>query len=429
MRRQVTLPVLAVILALVAGMVTGAAAQTTDEVRIGIVSPLTGPAAKFGQAQKNAMTMAAEDVNAAGGIKSLGGAKIKLFFGDTRGEADTGVTETERLITRDKVHALIGAFQSGVGFPSSAMAEKHQVPWLTFGTFDKITERGFKYVFRAHANDSIKAKTLIDGLVALGKKAGPIKSAVIMSENTEWGKSVGEKQKNFLEKLGVKVHFVENYPYASPDLTSLIVKAKAVSPDLVVADSYLGDALLITRQMAEQELRPTVYAAGGGGHVQPDFLKGAGKLSEGIFAATMWDAAVGKNVPWIAKDNDRHVARFGAPFTEDSAGYYQALLRDRRRARAHQEARHQGAARRDRGHEHHRHQQQGDVPALQADQVRRRRAEPLRHRHGGADAGGEVPAALPGKHRRARRQGRLAVPGRREVARAAEETTTAACLT
>ena len=77
--------------------------------------------------------------------------------------------------------------------------------------------------------------------------------------------------------------------------------------------------------MAEQELRPTVYAAGGGGHVQPDFLKGAGKLSEGIFAATMWDAAVGKNVPWIAKDNDRHVARFGAPFTEDSGGYYQAF--------------------------------------------------------------------------------------------------------
>jgi branched-chain amino acid transport system substrate-binding protein len=317
--------VLAVILALVAGMVTGAAAQTTDEVRIGIVSPLTGARREVRPGPEERHDHGAEDVNNAGGHQVARRSQDQAVFGDTRGEADTGVTETERLITRDKVHALIGAFQSGVGFPSSAMAEKHQVPWLTFGTFDKITERGFKYVFRAHANDSIKAKTLIDGLVALGKKAGPIKSAVIMSENTEWGKSVGEKQKNFLEKLGVKVHFVENYPYASPDLTSLIVKAKAVSPDLVVADSYLGDALLITRQMAEQELRPVVYAAGGGGHVQPDFLKGAGKLSEGIFAATMWDAAVGKNVPWIAKDNDRHVARFGAPFTEDSAGYYQGF--------------------------------------------------------------------------------------------------------
>ncbi len=308
-----------------AGCLVVPVAQASDEVRIGVVCPLTGPTAKFGQAQRNALTMAAEDVNNAGGIKSLGGAKIKLVFGDTRGEADIGVTETERLITREKVHALIGAFQSGVGFPSSAVAERHQVPWLTFGTFDKITERGFKYVFRVHANDTMKARTLIEGLLALGKGGSGLKSAVILAENTEWGKSVSDKQRGFLEKGGVKVHFVENYPFASADLTSLIVKAKRANPDLIVADSYLGDALLITRQMHEQELRPTAYAAGGGGHVQPDFLKGVGKLSEGILAATMWDAAIGKKVPWIAKENDRHVARFGVPFTEDSAGFYQAF--------------------------------------------------------------------------------------------------------
>jgi branched-chain amino acid transport system substrate-binding protein len=325
--RDRTLRVLTVFALVGLGVAFGPAlAGAADEVRIGVVSPMTGPTAKFGQAQKNALSMAVDDLNAAGGIRSLGGAKIRLVFGDTRGEADTGVTETERLITRDKVHALIGAFQSGVGFPSSAMAERHQVPWLTFGTFDKITERGFKYVFRAHANDTIKARTLIEGMVALAKRASPpIASAVILAENTEWGKSVSDKQRGFLEKAGVKVHFVENYPYASPDLTSLIVKAKNVKPDLIVADSYLGDALLITRQMNEQELRPVAYAAGGGGHVQPDFLKNTGKLSDGIMAATMWDAAVGKAVPWIAKENERHVAKFGAPFTEDSAGYYQAF--------------------------------------------------------------------------------------------------------
>jgi branched-chain amino acid transport system substrate-binding protein len=316
-------------LAILASTVLAAAAvpagHAAEEIRIGVVCPLTGPTAKFGQAQRNALTMAAEDVNGAGGIKSLGGAKIKLIFGDTRGEADIGVTETERLISREKVHGLIGAFQSGVGFPSSAVAERHQVPWLTFGTFDKITERGFKYVFRAHANDTMKARTLIEGLVALGKRGGGLKSAVVLAENTEWGKSVSDKQRGFLEKAGVKVHFVENYPFAAPDLTSLIVKAKGANPDLIVADSYLGDALLITRQMHEQELRPTAYAAGGGGHVQPDFLKGVGKLSEGILAATMWDAAIGKKVPWIARENERHVARFGVPFTEDSAGFYQAF--------------------------------------------------------------------------------------------------------
>jgi branched-chain amino acid transport system substrate-binding protein len=286
---------------------------------------MTGPNAKFGAVQKNTLTMAVEEVNQAGGIKSLGGAKIRLVFGDTRGEADIGVTETERLITNEKVHALIGAFQSGVGFPSSAVAERHQIPWLTFGTFDKITQRGFRYVFRAHANDTIKARTLIEGLTAVARRAGGIKAAVIFSENTDWGKSVGDKQKAFLEERGVKVHFVEHYPYAAPDLTSMIVKAKAVKPELVVANSYLGDALLITRLMDEQELHPAVYAAGGGGHLQPDFLKGAAKLTEGIFAATMWDAGVGKAVPWIKQENDRHIARFGMPMTEDSAGYYQGF--------------------------------------------------------------------------------------------------------
>ena len=303
----------------------GAVAGAAEEVRIGVLCPLTGPTAKFGQNQKNTLTMVMEDVNNAGGVKSLGGAKIRLVFGDTRGEADIGVTETERLITKEKVHAIIGAYQSGVTFPASAVAERYQIPWITYATFDKITQRGFKYVFRAHSNDSIKARTLVEGLVALSRRTTPIKSAVIFSENTEWGKSVGDKQKTFLEGNGVKVHFVEHYPYASADLTSMVVKAKGVKPDLVIANSYLGDALLITRQMNEQELRPMAFAAGGGGFLQPDFLKGVGKLSEGILAATDWVAAVGKAVPWIGKENERHVARFGVPMVEDDAWVYQAF--------------------------------------------------------------------------------------------------------
>ena len=94
------------------------AARAQEEVRIGVLSPLTGPAAKFGEIQRSTLTIAAEDVNNAGGIESLGGAKITLVFGDTRGEPDTGVTEAERLITNEDVHAIVGAFQSGVSLPS-----------------------------------------------------------------------------------------------------------------------------------------------------------------------------------------------------------------------------------------------------------------------------------------------------------------------
>jgi branched-chain amino acid transport system substrate-binding protein len=144
-----------------------------------------------------------------------------------------------------------------------------------------------------------------------------------MAENTDWGKSVSVHQKTGLETAGTKVALLENYPFASPDLTSMIVKAKAAKPDLVVIDSYLGDALLIARTMSEQDLKPVVFAAGGGGSVQPDFEKGAGPLAEGVLSAVAWDAGVGYSVPWIAEENAKHVKRFGASFTEDSAAYYQ----------------------------------------------------------------------------------------------------------
>ncbi|MBV8167532.1 MAG: ABC transporter substrate-binding protein [Alphaproteobacteria bacterium] len=206
------------------------------------------------------------------------------------------------------------------------MAERYKVPYVNFGTADGLTTRGFKYFFRAHANDKVKAKALADGLAYLSDKAGAkLKNAVVLAENTDWGKSVSVHQKTGIESHGLKVDMVENYPFKAPDLTSMILKAKGFKPDVVVMDSYLGDALLITRTMAEQDLKPVVFAAGGGGSVQPDYASGAGPLAEGILSAVAWDAAVGKTVPWIGKLNDEHVKRFGVPFTEDSASYYQAF--------------------------------------------------------------------------------------------------------
>jgi len=306
--------------------IAGAAppARAADDIRIGMVSPMSGPTAKFGQSEKNAVDLAVEEINAAGGIKALGGAKLVVSYGDSRGDGDTGATETERLITKEKVIAVIGAFQSGVSMPASAVAERYHVPWLNFGTADGLATRGFKYFFRPHANDAVKAKALTDAIAYFSGKTGTkLTTAAIMAENTDWGKSVSVHQQSGLETAGTKVALLENYPFASPDLTSMIVKAKATKPDLVVIDSYLGDALLIARTMSEQDLRPVVFAAGGGGSVQPDFEKGAGPLAEGVLSAVAWDAGIGYSVPWIAEENAKHVKRFGVSFTEDSASYYQ----------------------------------------------------------------------------------------------------------
>ena len=95
--------------ALAGTAIAGRPARAAEEIRVGVLSPMTGPAARFGAIQQSTLALAVEEVNAAGGVRSLGGAKFRLIFGDTRGEADMGVTETERLITRERVHTLIGS--------------------------------------------------------------------------------------------------------------------------------------------------------------------------------------------------------------------------------------------------------------------------------------------------------------------------------
>ena len=191
---------------------------------------------------------------------------------------------------------------------------------------DRITQRGFRYVFRPHANDTLKAHALVEGIMSLAAKHGGLKSGVILSENTEWGKSVADKQKTFLQQAGVDIKLVEHYPYAAPDLTSMIVKTRALRPDLVLANSYLGDAL--ADHSADGRIptsSPTVYAAGGGGHLQPDFVKRCRRTRRGRDLRHAWDPAVGRKRTLDQGDQRSPYRAHGVPITEDAGCYYQCF--------------------------------------------------------------------------------------------------------
>jgi branched-chain amino acid transport system substrate-binding protein len=116
-------------------------------VKIGALLTLTGPFAKAGEEIKLGVEMALEDVNKAGGIKALGGAKIEAVYGDSQARPDIGTSETERLIDREKVIAMIDMFPSVVTLAASAVAERLKTPYLASISYaDKLTERGFKYL-------------------------------------------------------------------------------------------------------------------------------------------------------------------------------------------------------------------------------------------------------------------------------------------
>ena len=126
-----------------------------ENVKIGNIEPMSGPSASLGQQGKAAREMAVEEINAAGGIKSLGGMKLELIYADSESKPEKGVAEAERLINTEKVHLLTGCWNSAVTYPTTAVAERYGIPFVVpVSVADKITEQGFKTVFRIAAKDS-----------------------------------------------------------------------------------------------------------------------------------------------------------------------------------------------------------------------------------------------------------------------------------
>src|SRR5262245_23019216 len=168
------------------GTAAGSSAIAADDVKIGILLPLSGPVAPIGQNNRRGHELAIEEINAAGGIKSLGGAKLVMIDGDTQGNPNVGIQETEKLATQG-VAAILGAYQSSVTFPVTQITEKNGVPFIDpVAIADTITEgRGFKFIFKVAPQASWYARDQMKFVQWLGEKSGkPIKRIVLIYEDT-----------------------------------------------------------------------------------------------------------------------------------------------------------------------------------------------------------------------------------------------------
>ena len=176
------------------------AGETT--IKIGNIIPLSGPSASVGQQGKNAREMAVEEINAAGGIKSLGGAKLEMLYADSESKPEKGVSEAERLINTEKVNVLTGCWNSAVTYPTTAVAERYGVPFIVpVSVSDKITEQGFKNVFRIAAKDSWWTRDQFSFLKDMQTEFNtPVKKLAFVYENGDWGKGMASQWKKLAEK-------------------------------------------------------------------------------------------------------------------------------------------------------------------------------------------------------------------------------------
>lgn len=294
-------------------------------VKVGNILPLSGPSASVGQQNKYSQDMAIEEINAAGGIKSLGGAKITMFYADSESKPEKGVAEAERLINTEKVHLLTGCWNSAVTYPTTAVAERYGIPFIVpVSVADKITEQGFKTVFRIAAKDSWWTRDQFVFLSDLQKEFNAkVSTLAFVYENGDWGKGFASGWKKLAEKGGYKVVLDEPYPSTATDMSPLAQKIKRANPDVLLLVSNAADAILITNTMAEYKVKPKAVIASGGGHADPSFLKAAGKNAQYIFDIVEWETDVNK--PGAKQTNEKFKSKYGYNLAGESVDAYIAM--------------------------------------------------------------------------------------------------------
>ncbi|HCF50354.1 MAG TPA: ABC transporter substrate-binding protein [Syntrophomonas sp.] len=310
------------LLSLVAGCGGDNSSDKAKEIKIGTILPLSGSAAPLGKIGQQARDMAIEEINAAGGIKSMGGAQIKMIYADSKGDPAVGVSEAERLITMEQVALLTGCYQSGVAMPSTEVAERYKVPYFVdVPSEDKITERGFKYVFRLAEKTSWRNRDQTTFITEMAETYNtPVKTVGLIYENTAWGQGAVTAWEKYLPEAGLQIVMKEPYPTNSSDLTPVVLKAKQLNPDIIMMVSYVSDAALLTKTFAEHQVKPLAFIGTSGGFADPTYYDLAGNASENYFDISTWEPDV--NRPSSQEVNQKFKEKYGYAMNAEAVKAY-----------------------------------------------------------------------------------------------------------
>lgn len=310
------------------------------EIKVGVVYPLTGAAASTGAEMRAALELAADIINngakgipnlpfsAGGGLPNLKGAKIKLVFADHQGNPQTGASETERLISQEKVVAMVGAYNSNVTATASQVAERSKIPFVNpESSSPSLTARNFKWFFRVTPHEELFVQSFFDFLKEMKEKKGiAVQRIALMNENTLFGNDTTKLETKLAADLGYKLVSSVAYPAKSTQLTSEVQTLKASAPQVVMQASYLGDALLAMKTYKELGFSPDMIMANGAGFSDTEFIKTLGKDADFIISRDIWALDMAAQNPLIKQVNDLFRSRSKIDFTGNSSRTFTGLM-------------------------------------------------------------------------------------------------------
>lgn len=284
-------------------------AQAAEELTFGCALPLTGLFGKAGELVRDAYTIWQETVNAKGGIS--GKYKIKIIYYDDQSNPQTSAKLIDKLVTKDKVDLLLGGFGSSQVMAASAAAERHKYPLISgAASSNKLFVRGFKYYFSTLGKATEEVRGCVDVFTTVSPRP---KTVAIVGANIPFCALACEGYKKHSEKNGFEVVHFELFPVRLQDYNTMLEKAKAKNPDLLLVGSHLGVSLRVMKAMKEIDFNPKGVAFSYGPTV-PAFVKGLKKDADYVFAASEWTP----NLPYkgpifgtAADFNSAYKKRFG----------------------------------------------------------------------------------------------------------------------
>jgi len=304
-----------VLAALVAATSLPATAQAP--IRIGASISLTGTYAKLGKNQHEGYQLCIKDVNAKGGLL---GRKVDLVVYDDQSMPPTAVRLYEKLITEDKVDAVMGPYSSPVSEAAANVTEKYKkVMVAPLAATTSIFKKGRKYVFMVIS----PAEGYLEGLIDIAAKRG-LKTIAVVNEDTLFSKAAAAGAVELAKKKGLHVVFTEAYPKGNTDFSALLTKLKAANADVLAAATYFDDAVALTRQMKELNVNPKMYGVTVGGDL-PEFYETLKQNAEYIYGATQWEQTL--PYPGNAEFFETYKKEFGhEPSYHSTAGYAGCLI-------------------------------------------------------------------------------------------------------
>ncbi|MFH2097984.1 MAG: ABC transporter substrate-binding protein, partial [Pseudomonadota bacterium] len=267
---------------LLAAFVLAPVALAREEVRVGVLLPLSGLRKAYGEVQKRACEMAADEINGAGGV---GGRVLSLVFGDSGGGPEAARAAVEKLVGRDRALILVGGYEDETALEEARAAQELRVPFLvTTARDDRITSQGWEYVFRLASPVS----ATLDSLESFLREQGGVETAAVLYEETPENEAEAGLFEALAGRMGIRLVLKEGWESPGNEFAGMLVRVKAKNPDMVYVAASVRDATFFMRKARDLNVDTRLYAGNTTGFTSNNFKLNARAATSHIYSLSPW---------------------------------------------------------------------------------------------------------------------------------------------